>query len=72
MISNAFIQTKNWKRTILPHYGTEKAVEFRDKTKIAHSFKTRAKFAGIEKKPVKSGKKVWAPLSKSVKKTPRL
>ena len=57
---------KNRKRTILPHYGMEKAVGLRDKTEIAHSFKTRAKFGGTEKKPVKSGKKDGMVLSKSV------
>jgi hypothetical protein len=50
----------------------EKAVGLRDKTEIAHSFKTRAKFGGTEKKPVKSGKKDGMVLSKSVKNLTRL
>jgi hypothetical protein len=59
---------KNWKRTILPHYGTEKVIETGDKIKNAHSFKTRAKFGLIQKSLVKSRKKESEVLSKSVKK----
>ena len=72
MISNAFIQTKKLEKDTFSITGMEKAIETRDKTKIAHIVITWAKFVGIKKCLVKISKKLRAVLSKRVKKYSRL